>query len=93
MIQQTLARLLPLADASDVWVVTNHWLAKTIAEQVPNVSTKRILSELIARNTAPDCALTAFLLEKSDPNIILGVFPSDQSWSIPNASAKSFAPA
>lgn len=77
MIQQTLERLRPIANAADVWIVTNHWLEKTIAEQMPSVSKIHILSEPVARNTAPACALTAFLLEKDDPNTIMGVFPSD----------------
>jgi mannose-1-phosphate guanylyltransferase len=77
MIQQTLTRLLPIADAHDVWVVTNHWLEKTISEQMPTVTAEHLLSEPIARNTAPACALTAFILEKTDPNAILGIFPSD----------------
>jgi mannose-1-phosphate guanylyltransferase len=78
MIQQTIARLLPLAAASDVWIVTNHWLDKIIAEQMPEVSPEHILSEPAARNTAPACALTAFLLEKTSPDTVLGIFPSDQ---------------
>jgi mannose-1-phosphate guanylyltransferase len=78
MIQQTLTRLLPLADASDVWVVTNHLLAAVIAQQMPAVSPEHILSEPVARNTAPACALTAFLLEKTAPETVLGIFPSDQ---------------
>ncbi len=77
MIQQTLARLLPVAQASDVWVVTNHWLDKTIAAQLPDVKAEHILSEPAARNTAPACALTAFLLAKTSPDTVLGVFPSD----------------
>ena len=77
MIQQTLERLLPVASASDVWVVTNHWLDKTIAQQMPSVDPEHILSEPVARNTAPACGLTAFLLEKVDPEIVIGVFPSD----------------
>ena len=77
MIQQTLARLLPVAKAEDVWVVTNHWLAETIAAQMPTIPAEHILSEPCARNTAPACALTAFLMEKVDPEIVLGVFPSD----------------
>src|SRR5580704_12770167 len=77
MIQQTLARLLPIASASDVWVVTNHWLDKTISEQMPTVVPGHILSEPVARNTAPACGLTAFLLEKSEPDTVIGVFPSD----------------
>lgn len=77
MIQQTLERLLPLADAGDVWVVTNELLAGLIAKQLPEVSPERILSEPAARNTAPACALAAFLLEKIDPNRVIGIFPSD----------------
>ncbi len=77
MIQQTLTRLLPVAAAGDVWVVTNHWLDRTIAEQMPTVQADHILSEPVARNTAPACALTSFLLEKEDPGAVIGIFPSD----------------
>ncbi|WP_263383757.1 mannose-1-phosphate guanylyltransferase [Granulicella arctica] len=77
MIQQTLARLLPVSEAADVWIVTNRWLADTISEQMPTVRADHILCEPIARNTAPACALTAFLLEKSEPDTVIGIFPSD----------------
>ena len=63
MIQQTLDRLLPLAAADDVWVITNTLLDAAIAEQLPQVPRGNILSEPVARNTAPACALAAFLLE------------------------------
>ena len=78
MIQQALERLLPLADAADVWVITNSLLDETIAEQLPEVTREHILSEPAARNTAPACALAAFLLEKTEPDTVIGVFPSDQ---------------
>ena len=77
MIQQTLSRLLPVASADDVWVITNHWLEKTIREQMPEVKAEHLISEPVARNTAPACGLAAFLLEKTDPDTVIGVFPSD----------------
>ncbi len=77
MIQQTLERLMPLADATDVWVITNELLDEVIAEQLPKVPREHILSEPAARNTAPACALAAFLLEKTEPEAVIGVFPSD----------------
>ena len=77
MIQQTLERLLPVADASDVWVITNDLLSDVICAQLPEVPCEQILSEPAARNTAPACALAAFLLEKSDPGAVIGMFPSD----------------
>lgn len=77
MIQQTVDRLLPIADASDIWVITNDLLKDAIVDQLPNVAPDHILSEPAARNTAPACALAAFLLEKSEPNTVIGIFPSD----------------
>src|SRR5882757_3989712 len=74
MIQQTLERLLPLADAGDVWVVTNDLLAEQIKAQLPEVPDEHILSEPAARNTAPACALAAFLLERTQPDAVIGIF-------------------
>jgi mannose-1-phosphate guanylyltransferase len=77
MIQQTLDRLLPLAAADDVWVIANQLLDAVIAEQLPQVPRSNILSEPVARNTAPACALAAFLLERTAPETVIGIFPSD----------------
>ncbi|HEX3967994.1 MAG TPA: mannose-1-phosphate guanylyltransferase, partial [Edaphobacter sp.] len=77
MIQQTVDRLAPVADPSDVWVITNDLLDELITEQLPEVPREHILSEPAARNTAPACALAAFLLEKTQPETVIGIFPSD----------------
>ena len=77
MIQQTLERLLALAASEDVWVITNDLLADVIAAQLPQVPRANILSEPVARNTAPACALAAFLLEPTAPETVIGIFPSD----------------
>src|SRR5271154_6156043 len=77
MIQQTVERLSPLVDADHVWVITNNLLHDLIVEQLPDVPRAHILSEPAARNTAPACALAAFLLEKSSPETVIGIFPSD----------------
>jgi mannose-1-phosphate guanylyltransferase len=77
MIQQTVERLLPLVDPADVWVITNDLLDNLIIEQLPEVPREHILSEPAARNTAPACALAAFLLEQTAPDTVIGVFPSD----------------
>jgi mannose-1-phosphate guanylyltransferase len=77
MIQQTLDRLLELAAAQDVWVITNKLLDEVIAQQLPQVPRANILSEPVARNTAPACALAAFLLERTSPETVIGIFPSD----------------
>jgi mannose-1-phosphate guanylyltransferase len=78
MIQQTVDRLKDIVDSDDVWVITNELLDDLIGEQLPEIPREQILSEPAARNTAPACALAAFLLEKSAPETVIGVFPSDQ---------------
>ncbi len=77
MIQQTVDRLTPLVDPTDLWIITNGLLDDLIAEQLPEVPREHILSEPAARNTAPACALAAFVLEKTEPETVIGIFPSD----------------
>jgi mannose-1-phosphate guanylyltransferase len=77
MIQQTVDRLALVSDPADVWVITNDLLSDLITEQLPEVPSKHILSEPAARNTASACALAAFLLEKTEPETVIGIFPSD----------------
>ena len=83
MIQETLRRLEPLARPEDVWVITNDLLSSEIAGQLPSVAPAHLLSEPAARNTAPACALAAFLIERTEPSTVLGVFPSDHVVSDP----------
>ena len=77
MIQQTVDRLLHVTDGGDIWVITNDLLREEILRQLPELAGEKILSEPAARNTAPACALAAFLLEKTDPGAVIGIFPSD----------------
>jgi mannose-1-phosphate guanylyltransferase len=77
MIQQTLERLKPLAGLEKTWIVTNEFLAQEIADQLPGLPRTQIVEEPVARNTAPACGLAAFLIERENPDAVLGVFPSD----------------
>jgi mannose-1-phosphate guanylyltransferase len=77
MIQRTLDRLLPLSPARDAWVITNNLLSSTICIQLDEVPQQQVLCEPAARNTAPAAGLAAFLIEKSSPDAVLGIFPAD----------------
>jgi len=77
MLQQTVERLHPIAGSDKVWVITNELLAAEIEAQLPGVPRGQIIEEPVARNTAPACGLAAFLVEKSNPDAVIGVFPSD----------------
>ncbi len=77
MLQQTVERLSPLASPDRVWVITNELLSAEIQSQLDGVPAAQIVEEPAARNTAPACGLAAFLIERSNPQAIIGVFPSD----------------
>ncbi len=77
MIQQTVARLLPLARAIRFWIITNEDLRSAIVKQLPRLLKAQVLAEPAGRNTAPAIGLAAFLLLREDPDAVLGLFPSD----------------
>jgi len=77
MIQETVERLLPLADANRFWIITNGDLRDAIVRQLKGLEKKHILAEPVGRNTAPAIGLAAFLLARRDPGAVIGMFPSD----------------
>ncbi|MGA7379356.1 MAG: mannose-1-phosphate guanylyltransferase [Terriglobales bacterium] len=77
MIQQTVARLLPLAPPSHCWIITNEDLRREIIRQVPRLRPPQIIAEPVGRNTAPAIGLAAFILLRDDPSAVIGMFPSD----------------
>jgi mannose-1-phosphate guanylyltransferase len=77
MIQQTVARLLPMAAGNQFWVITNDDLRSEIVRQLRKVRSQQIVAEPVGRNTAPAIGLAAFILQERDPDAVLGLFPSD----------------
>lgn len=77
MLQQTVARLQPLASAARFWIITNGHLRREVIRQVPRVNPEQILAEPAARNTAPAIGLAAYILMNTDPGAVIGLFPSD----------------
>ena len=72
MIQKTVARLVPLSPASDFWIITNEFVGEEIQRQLPKIPRKQVVIEPEPRNTAPAIGLAAFLMEKLDPESIIG---------------------
>jgi mannose-1-phosphate guanylyltransferase len=77
MIQQTVARLLPLTSPKQFWIITNHDLRPAILKQLPKLPKAQVLAEPLGRNTAPAIGLAAFLLLREHPDAVIGMFPSD----------------
>jgi len=77
MIQQTFARLLPLAPARRFWVITNTDLRDEIARQLKKLDVTQVIAEPVSRNTAPAIGLAAFILDRIAPGAVIGMFPAD----------------
>jgi len=77
MIQQTVARLLPMASPKQFWIITNEDLRPAILKQLPKLAKTQVLPEPLGRNTAPAIGLAAFLLLRKNPDAVIGMFPSD----------------
>jgi mannose-1-phosphate guanylyltransferase len=77
MIQQTVARLLPMAQPKRFWIVANDDLRPAIRKQLPRLSPQQILAEPVGRNSGPAIGLMAFLLQRHAPDAVIGMFPSD----------------
>ena len=78
MLEQTVARLRPLAPADHIWTVTNLEQAKEVRKQLPPGSRKRVLVEPVGRNTAAAIALAAFHIRHSvKGDALMAVLPAD----------------
>lgn len=77
MIQQTVARLKPLASEKSFWVVTNEDLRPEILRHLPRLAKTQVLAEPVGRNTAPAIGMAAFILLNQDPRAVIGMFPAD----------------
>ncbi len=77
LLRRTFERITGLVPPDRVWVITSRDLRAAVAQELPEVPLGQIVGEPVARNTAPAVALSAALALRSDPDAVLGVFPSD----------------
>ncbi len=78
MIQQTVERIKPIIDFSDMYVVTNEEQVKLVEQHVPEMPRENIITEPMGRNTAPCIGLSAIFLKRKYPkNEPMLVLPAD----------------
>jgi mannose-1-phosphate guanylyltransferase len=77
MIQQTAARLEPLAPMRNFWIITNEYSRPAILRQLRKLPARQVVAEPVGRNSAPAIGLAAFLLLRIDRDAVIGMFPSD----------------
>ncbi|TSA19427.1 mannose-1-phosphate guanylyltransferase [bacterium] len=77
MIENTLTRLKPLVDQSNVFVVTNRIQADIVRQLVPEMPSSNVLAEPIGRNTAACVGLAALWINRIDPDALMVALPAD----------------
>jgi mannose-1-phosphate guanylyltransferase len=77
MLQDTVRRIEPLIPVERILVVVGEEHAATVLEQVPEMTRDNLVLEPEGRNTAPCIGLAAMVINKRDPEAVMGVFPAD----------------
>ena len=76
LIQRTVARLAPLVEPRDVYVVVDRRHIGLVAEQLPAIPSVNVIGEPIGRNTAAAVALAAEVIGRPGDEVML-VLPAD----------------
>lgn len=77
MLQQTAARLAPLVEMQDIYVVASQEYIEVIKAQLPQLPRQNILAEPFPRSTAPAVALAGAAIMQRHEDAIMLVLPSD----------------
>ncbi|MEZ5353021.1 MAG: mannose-1-phosphate guanylyltransferase [Bryobacteraceae bacterium] len=93
LLQDTVDRLSPILPPERLWILTNAYLRDEVQRQLPDVPEQQIIAEPDQRNTAPCLGLAAHLIQASDPEAVLGVFPADHHIGQPDRFLEFLPPA
>lgn len=77
MINLTIKRLSKVTPLERLLIITNYEQAEMILEQNQDLTWDNFIIEPSGKNTAPAIALAAALLQKRDPDAVMGLFPAD----------------
>ena len=79
LLQQTFDRMAAVIPVENIYISTNRDYTQLVEEQLPLLSKENILSEPVARNTAPSVAWATYRISRKNPKARLAVIPSDQA--------------
>jgi mannose-1-phosphate guanylyltransferase len=79
LLQETVARVLPLVPAERVLVVLAEDQREEAGRELPEVPPANFLVEPCGRNTAPAIGLSALAVSERDPDAVMIILPADHS--------------
>ena len=77
LIQLTVERFKGLCIPDNIWIVTSDKYKETVRKQLPSVPPHHILTEPVARNTAPCITYACWKIKKHHPDANIVVTPAD----------------
>lgn len=79
MIQETLARVEPLINPQQTWVVTGRSMAELVHEHLPALLPDHLLGEPVGRNSAAAIAWIAATIARRDPEAVMVSLHADHA--------------
>ena len=77
MLRMTVDRLKQVTEVEQIMIVTNSDQEMAIRNEIQELPVANILIEPEGKNTAPAIGLAAIMIQKRDPDAVMGVFPAD----------------
>ena len=77
MLQETVARIVPLIPTERILVVTSGEHVDLVREQLPELPGSNILAEPMGRGTAPCVGLASLIVHEQDPTGVMLALPAD----------------
>ncbi|MCC7517690.1 MAG: mannose-1-phosphate guanylyltransferase [Verrucomicrobiae bacterium] len=77
LIEQTVARLLPLMPRKRIWIVTNASQARAMARRMPRFPKDHFLVEPVGRDSSGAVMLGCATIARRDPRAVMALLPAD----------------
>ena len=77
LLQETVSRLSPAIGSEHVNIIANKSHSEQIKAQLQDLPMSNVISEPLARNTAPAVGTMAVILQERDPEAVMLVLPAD----------------
>ena len=91
LLQETVHRLGPLVPPERTFVVCGPAHAAPVARQLPALPESHVLVETSPKGSGPAIALAAAIIERIDPDAVMGSFAADHEVAYEDAFAAGFA--
>ncbi|UCE59662.1 MAG: mannose-1-phosphate guanylyltransferase [Phycisphaerales bacterium] len=77
LLRQSFERIAALLDPKQIYIITNAAHLAMIADDLPELPAENLIGEPVGRDTAAAVALPAAVLQRKDPEAVIGVFTAD----------------